>query len=291
MEGCFMRMALLSVVVLGACKVTSPDSNVFACTADADCGAGYRCLEKICRSQASLTTGSPNEGKCAQACAPDRKLCCGTSCVDPASDVQNCGACGHACPTGESCLGGTCTRETTGKGSCSNGIDDDGDGLTDCADTSDCADGTACRRGICCHARCASEATPALCSNGLDDDCDGRIDCEEDSCQGVACGASGAGKVCGVNSTTQKRACLDGCFIDGAFSVPGATRSQGPCFVCDPAKSISAWTPVAAGVASGTCQETHACDGRGACRRSAGQPCVGAGDCASHICTGGLCVQ
>ena len=52
---------------------------------------------------------------------------------------------------------------------CSNGLDDDGNGLADCADPS-CVKSGAC------------ELDAASCSNGLDDDGDGRVDCEEDSC-------------------------------------------------------------------------------------------------------------
>jgi hypothetical protein len=52
---------------------------------------------------------------------------------------------------------------------CSNGVDDDGDGLTDCADPA-CASSGAC------------ELSAAACSNGIDDDRDGRTDCEQTSC-------------------------------------------------------------------------------------------------------------
>ena len=52
---------------------------------------------------------------------------------------------------------------------CSNGSDDDGDGLTDCDDP-DCASDPAC------------QATPENCSNGSDDDGDGLTDCEDPDC-------------------------------------------------------------------------------------------------------------
>jgi hypothetical protein len=53
---------------------------------------------------------------------------------------------------------------------CSNGIDDDGDGSIDCAD-SDCHDVDTCERSA------------ATCANDKDDDGDGEVDCEQESCR------------------------------------------------------------------------------------------------------------
>jgi hypothetical protein len=53
---------------------------------------------------------------------------------------------------------------------CANDVDDDGDGLIDCADP-DCAATDAC------------EVVLATCSNGIDDDRDGKTDCEQESCR------------------------------------------------------------------------------------------------------------
>src|SRR5438552_1030376 len=54
--------------------------------------------------------------------------------------------------------------------SCVNGVDDDGDGLVDCADP-DC-DGS----GSC------PENTAARCSDGRDNDGDGLVDCNDPNC-------------------------------------------------------------------------------------------------------------
>jgi MYXO-CTERM domain-containing protein len=54
---------------------------------------------------------------------------------------------------------------------CGNGLDDDGDGLVDCADP-DCATAPSCT------------APPELCGNGVDDDGDGAIDCADPDCAG-----------------------------------------------------------------------------------------------------------
>jgi hypothetical protein len=87
---------------------------------------------------------------------------------------------------------------------CTNGLDDDGDGAIDCAD-SDCASDPACQGPTtetnctnlldddgdgaidCADSDCASDpacqqATETNCSNGLDDDGDGLIDCDDPDC-------------------------------------------------------------------------------------------------------------
>ena len=91
-------------------------------------------------------------------------------------------------------------------GSCTNGVDEDGDGLTDCED-SDCMPAEACQCGngadddndgltdcddpecaysnACCHVR---ERADACCRDGRDNDLDGLTDCEEDpDCGGSCC--------------------------------------------------------------------------------------------------------
>jgi hypothetical protein len=54
---------------------------------------------------------------------------------------------------------------------CSNGEDDDNDGLVDCEDP-DCAG----------HLACGPNFTELLCDNGMDDDSDGKVDCDDPDC-------------------------------------------------------------------------------------------------------------
>ena len=74
---------------------------------------------------------------------------------------------------------------------CNNGIDDDGDGMTDCADA-DCLNAQNCQvacdnDGICdagedstnCPNDCAGTE---ICDNQLDDDGDGQVDCNDSDC-------------------------------------------------------------------------------------------------------------
>jgi hypothetical protein len=61
---------------------------------------------------------------------------------------------------------------------CTNGVDDDGDGLADCADP-DCEHRIACR----------GAGGVEVCDNGVDDDGDGLVDCADAACDGRGCGA------------------------------------------------------------------------------------------------------
>ncbi len=92
---------------------------------------------------------------------------------------------------------------------CSDGSDDDCDGLVDCVDP-DCdalscgANGLVCGGGACA---CPGGTTESTCDDGADGDCDGLVDCAD-----VDCGA----RTCGVNGLT---------CIGGACQCPGSTES------------------------------------------------------------------
>ncbi|NNE28652.1 MAG: T9SS type A sorting domain-containing protein [Saprospiraceae bacterium] len=57
---------------------------------------------------------------------------------------------------------------------CDNGIDDDGDGLTDCEDP-DCSNASNCQT-----------SNPEICDNGIDDDGDGLTDCADSDCSNAS---------------------------------------------------------------------------------------------------------
>ncbi len=74
------------------------------------------------------------------------------------------------------CQDAACRNDPACPENCTNGVDDNGDGQTDCADVR-------CR----CDATCGPNPIPEVCGNRLDDDCDGRTDCADfDSCSGQA---------------------------------------------------------------------------------------------------------
>lgn len=60
---------------------------------------------------------------------------------------------------------------------CADGVDNDQDGLTDCADD-DCDADAVCEGG--------EEAEPEVCDDGVDNDLDGQADCDDSDCADVA---------------------------------------------------------------------------------------------------------
>jgi hypothetical protein len=117
--------------------------------------------------------------------------------------IQICGNF-RTCPANRMCVGHRCRPVEV----CNDGIDNDGDGLIDCADT-DCATdpscsaqccfdtirnacvNSCCQNGVClgnCYcgtgwcSRCGTGGTETQCSDGVDNDHDGLIDCRDPDC-------------------------------------------------------------------------------------------------------------
>lgn len=80
--------------------------------------------------------------------------------TDLLTDIDNCGACGEACPPGTSCVGGTCVPIP----------DNDGDGVT--IAEGDCDD----------NDPDVYPGATEICDDGKDNDCDGLIDLNDPDC-------------------------------------------------------------------------------------------------------------
>lgn len=127
-----MNRAALTLMALLTCTTCSfgvdPNQGRFSCATTVDCGSGYVCVQ-----QANGSGGRcfPN-GQCTPEICDGRDNDC-DGVIDNGFNLQtdnlNCGACNHACPSGTTCTAGTCLETD-----CSDGIDNDGNGLTDCAD-------------------------------------------------------------------------------------------------------------------------------------------------------------
>jgi len=82
-----------------------------------------------------------------------------------------------------------CTFDSSGlrwlaaESECGNGMDDDGDGFVDCAD-SDCGGDPACNNNNNVNNTNGNNSNPGpeYCTNGLDDDGDGLVDCADPQC-------------------------------------------------------------------------------------------------------------
>jgi hypothetical protein len=136
----------------GVCEHSSRPGCV-PCSTAADCDDQNPCTTNQCAA----------DGSCAYSAIPGCQRCTTPSDCD---DENTC--------TTESCTGGVCGH-TPVDGCpaeiCTNGIDDDGDGLVDCADP-DCAGQDVCR----------SPLPREDCNNCIDDDGDGLVDAEDPDC-------------------------------------------------------------------------------------------------------------
>jgi hypothetical protein len=176
------------------------------------CNAGETCCKPIVapagstdRECADLRTSSTHCGSCGTHCSPtcdfdgsplpNGQLCCGGSCV--ANDVNNCNACGSACPTGPFAHASVrceprCTNQAGGCFfSCDAGYEDCNNDYTDGCET----------------------PVPALSDGSCGTDLCGRQPCASGT-HCVACGNSGAGiccpagQKCGVDAEGMCGACV-----------------------------------------------------------------------------------
>jgi hypothetical protein len=124
--------------------------------------------------------------------------------------------------------GPTCTRAEVESdyASCSDGCDNDENGVFDCDDEAccgsiSCEPGTLCGGGSCAP---AAEIDFTYCADGCDNDRDGVFDCDDSGCCEALAGSCPSGTRCGATSCTTASEttysyCADGCDndSDGVF--------------------------------------------------------------------------
>ena len=120
--------------------------------------------------------------------------------TDTSADAQNCGACGHACSTGQSCTAGTCVTSPCPAGT----TNCNGTCVNTSADAQNCgACGHACSAGQSCTAgTCVTSPCPAGRTNCNGTCVDTSTDTQNCGACGVVCSfAHGAG-ACSAGSCT-----------------------------------------------------------------------------------------
>ena len=193
----FIRGGSFSTTPPELCNDGSDDDGdgLIDCT-DPDCSSSPYCVSPTC-GNGSLDPGEECDDGNTQngdGCRADCTLeTCGDGVLDPGEECDpaipgagddcddSCqlGTCGDGvlgpdedCDDGNTQSGDGCSSSCQveePESDCSNGVDDDSDGLVDCADP-DCAGDHDCT------------PVPEVCDNGLDDDLDGAIDCADSDC-------------------------------------------------------------------------------------------------------------
>ena len=145
---------------------------------------------------------------------------------------------GKCALVGNSC--GECRASCDDVERCNDGIDNDCNGLVDCADPA-CSevpgclptDAGACVEGSTCLTSCGSSGNwdcgsqtcqpPAeICDDGIDNDCNGHSDCDDAACAGASSCCSGP-TVCDVFG-------CNGEFRDRLLALPAQIKQRQGCF-------------------------------------------------------------
>lgn len=267
-----IRSALWAAAVCGAgswaCGGGGPGSDGGADASRLDSGL----VDAGRRDAASRDSGRP--AVCDPACGSSEECCAGPDgrgvCVDPRSDVGNCGSCGNSCLPGKGteCVLGACVcgrvdfgcggtdesiccppTERRAMSYCAN-LRTDGDDCGACGRVCDVTRSNQCAEGLCVcgdlRGPCPGGATSTCCVDEL-----GFATCVDTTSDVAHCGA------CGHRCAFGQR-CLDGvCTVGGVSCASGCGDGEVCC--------------------RGTCCASVLCD-RGACSGDAGIPDSGGAD-------------
>ena len=263
---------------------------------DNDCDGLTDCQDPNCASTglscsttgmvctAQLTCQCPSTSGVETSCSDGIDNDCNgfIDCKDLGCNGRSCGPNGRTCATTANGTG-SCTCPGGTAEICNDGIDNNCDGLIDCADptcqpTTSGGTGKDCKTatlvlGAKCDAagQCVcpgGQSREASCADGLDNDCNGFIDCKDLACNGQSCGANG--QVCQTTANGSgscvcpggaTESCSDGVDnnCDGLVDCadPQCQASGGQ--ACNPADSSYKCTDVGTGGAhSWICKSTKA---------------------------------
>lgn len=212
-QGAFAEVqACLNAAAIVGAKLHRECRQIVPCDA-AKC---QHCTDAGCQSTCVAPATCNGSGGCV---CPNGQPACNGQCPDLQTDPANCGACGHACPAGSTCVAGVCCVGAGGA----------------CATTSDCCfgqcnnghcclpDGGFCATGSdCCSGKCGSDGKCFTCVQD-GQSCTADAQCCSGSCgPGGTCGAcAGTGQPC-----TQWDQCCgdDSCYDNSTPGNPGCTQ-------------------------------------------------------------------
>ncbi len=170
------------------------------CEDDTDCFADPACLP--CCDPATLTCADVKVTDCAMPHYPGTGVDCGSTVM--CCENGTCTELPEACCDATSNLGpGTCANDLPlSEGDCTDGVDNDCDGLADCDDVADCPPAACCGDGLCdatlgenncgcpgdcldpCDGVCCAATKETTCSNACQADC-GQVLQQESACAGT----------------------------------------------------------------------------------------------------------
>jgi hypothetical protein len=317
------RVLALFALSLSACTCGVPgvSNDTYACKTDADCNDDQQCISLRCRpkgTQACATLDCADPACDGKSCGPNGKTCGGgactcsgnggaqqstetacadhsdndcnglTDCADSVCDTQQ-------CSSGGTCSGGMCICPGAGdmpqaiETKCADGLDNDCDELTDCADPS-CANQSCGANGRTCQAdggtcTCSGngappETTEVTCNDGIDNDCNGKPDCADPACGTHICKANGyicMGVVCA-------------CTGNGGTPQPGGETSCTDGFDNDCNGAADCADPMCAGTSCGPgCNCAMGKKSETACTDGMDNDGDGVSDCMDSDCDGVAC--
>ncbi len=228
--------------ICGAACPTGSTCQSGACLtaagAVADCGDGGCPAGETCLAPFGCVLDACASGTTAKACAIPGAInlgrCCGDACVNPGGDNSNCGGCGIACSSAQTCVFGYCEPA---------------------AACGAATQGQPCRRnastGTCCGAACIdSSSDPANCGG-----C-GSVCPQGGVCSQGQCVADGGGFA--TCDATTNIGCPSGLGCNGFKCVPRCDTGVTPCY-CD--EATNAGCPPGFGCYQGNSCLPYSCDG------------------------------
>jgi hypothetical protein len=299
------------------------------------CLTGFRDCDGVASNgcETSINTDVNNCGSCGHACnmIGGTETCVNGQCSEPvcnapmancdgnaangceintSDDKNNCGSCGHVCPTGANCSGSQCTNCAAGTMLCNNAC-------APCPTSP--ANGTLACAGGSCVATCNNGNLPKLCGSGNNTVC---VNTQTDNGNcgncGMTCSTATAPDKCDQTYNCQAGSCVgsnpvtcppasDSCHVAGSCNTSSGTCSPQTnaqngtmCSGNNKCDSFACQNGTCTGTNMVTCTATDVCHVAGTCSAGTGTcspqtnahngtTCTGTNKCDTYACAAGVC--